>query len=272
MELIVALVTPFRDGKIDYFSLENLIKSLETESDGLLLLGSTGEARLIEDIDKVEIVEFVRRKYKKKLIVGLEGKTVEEIVGLAKMLKHIKIDSYLISPISYIRPTKTGIINFYMELADRLDKPIILYEIPKRCGCHIGIEEIKVLKNHKKIIGIKNANPDSEYMIRLFQLSSDDFRIYTGDDIKILTGMLFKSFGLFSVMANKYPSVIRRIIDDYPKCDEFLKYYDLFKITMNSSPLGIKYLLGNMEASRELGLLDRSTIDEINNQIEKLNI
>lgn len=272
MELIVALVTPFKDGRIDYLSLDNLIKSLEKESDGLLLLGSTGEARLIDDLDKVKIVEYVRQRYKKKIIVGLEGRTIEEIINLAKMFEHIEIDNYLISPIAYIRPSKSGIINFYMELADRLDKPIILYEIPKRCGCHIGIEEVKILKKHRNIVGIKNANSDDEYLIKLSQITSDDFKVYIGDDIKILTGMLFKSFGIFSVMANKYPSIVRKIIDSYPKSDEFLKYYNLFKVTMSSSPLGIKYLLGNMEASRELGLLDRDTIDKINNEIEKLNI
>lgn len=271
MELIVALVTPFRDGRVDYLSLENLIISLEA-SDGLLLLGSTAEARLIDDLEKVKIVEFVRKRYKKKIIVGLEGRTIEEIINLEKKLKHIEIASYLISPIAYIRPSRVGIINYYMELADRLSKPIILYEIPKRCGSSIEIEEIKILKNHKNIIGIKNANPLEEYMIELARLSSDDFKIYIGDDIKILTGMLYKCEGIFSVMANKYLKAVKEIINNYPNSEEFLKYYDLFKTTMSFSPLGIKYLLGNMEASKELGRLDRAIIDGINSQIEKLNI
>lgn len=264
-ELIVALVTPFVDNKIDEKGICNIISGFKDSVDGILVLGSTGESRFLSLDEKKRIVQLVRAEFNKKIIVGLDGTTIEEIISLGKELEVYDIDSFLIAPIPYVRPTQNGLIKYYMELADHLAKPIFLYQIPKRTGVSIDINTIKVLKNHPNIIGIKDAGGDEGYTIELASMAEEHkFIIYGGDDARCLTNLLYKASGLISVVGNKYAREMKEILSEFPHCDLLLKHKKMIDtMFLETSPLGIKYALGSLEAKKELGNLSRKTKDEI---------
>lgn len=268
-ELIVAVVTPFKDNKFDEDSFINILSYLDKDSDGILILGSTAEARLLNKEEKQKVCELALKYYPKKILVGIEGGSTQEVIDECNWYEGKDIYAFLISPISYIKPTQNGIIHYYMEIADKVSKPVIIYEIGKRCGVNIEIDTIKILKNHHNIIGIKDASGSEKYTMELAKLVDKDFFCYGGDDGRILTSLLYRGKGIISVFANKYPKVVRDIMDTFPDSSLFLQFKDLIdSVFIETSPLPIKYMLGGMESRKELGVLSQNSKDRIQYLIE----
>ena len=244
---IVALVTPFdKEKNIYYNSLNKLLDlHLKSKCDGLLLMGTTQESVSLSDTEKKDLARYVSKYINNriKLIIGLISNKYSEVLRLAKLYDGIDFDSYLVIGPYYTKSNISGLLKYFTNLADRLDHPIILYNVPRRCGFEIPISVVSALSYHQNIIGIKDASGDIDYMQELLNLKSDKFILYSGDDNTALLALLIGFDGWISVIGNYYSIECKNICD---KKDKKL-YYSIFPIikliNKEVSPICMKYLL-----------------------------
>ncbi len=250
---IVALITPFDiDNNIDYKELQRLCDyHLENKTDGLVLLGTTAEAEALTDDEKYSIVKYVYDylEGRIKIMIGLISNKYEEVIRQADLFKEFDIESYLVIAPYYVKSNNSGLLKYFTFIADRLDKPIVIYNVPKRCGFNMPFEVIEALSYHKNIIGIKEASSDPISLLKIIKLSNDKFKIYCGDDSMMLIAMMLGAEGCINVIGNAFPLEIKLIMDSIRKNSEIAKttYYKLFDLMNNMykevSPIGIKYIM-----------------------------
>lgn len=250
---IVALITPFtEDNSIDYVELDKLLElHLKNKTDGLLLLGTTAEAESLSDEEKYEIVKHCIDYLKGSIpvMVGIISNTTREAVRLSKLFSDLEFDSYLASVPYYIKTNTEGLIRHFNYIADHTDKPIVLYNVPKRTGLNISYEVVKILSYHSNIIGIKEASGDISYQTKIAGLCKDSFVLYGADDMMMLSSLGLNAVGVISVIGNAFPKEIKLITDSYGKDihiarTAFYKLMDLIEdIFIEPSPIPIKYLL-----------------------------
>ena len=244
---IVALITPFKDNKeIDYDSINSLLDlHIKSKTDYLLLMGTTQESLSLSNEEKKELVKYVSSYLngKIKLIVGLISNKREEVLALAKLYNDIKIEAYLVIGPYYTKTNISGLLKYFTYLADGLNHPIILYNVPKRCGFSIPLSVVEALSYHNNIIGIKDASGDIEYINNLISIKKESFSLYTGDDLTAIISLKLGFDGWINVIGNYYAKECKYICDN--KSEEL--YYSLFPIikllTKEVSPISIKYLM-----------------------------
>lgn len=250
---IVALITPFdNDNNIDYEEVKRLCDyHLENKTDGLLLLGTTAEAEALSDDEKYNLVKYIYEYIngRIKLMLGLISNKYEEVIHQADMLKEFDVDSYLVIAPYYVKSNDSGLLKYFTFIADRINKPIIIYNVPKRSGFNIPFDVIKALSYHKNIIGIKEATSDPIQLLKLINISNDSFKIYCGDDSMMLIAMMLGAQGCINVIGNAFPLEIKLIMDSIKRNPDIAKttFYKLFNL-MNYmykevSPIGIKYIM-----------------------------
>lgn len=254
---IVALVTPFnQDMSVNYQALGELIDfHIKNETDGILLLGTTGESESLSDEEKYEIVKysFSRCENKIPIMVAITSNVTDKVISYAKMFESFDIDSFLVITPYYNKTNEDGMIKHFMKIADNVSKDIVIYNVPKRTGMCISKEALEKLKCHKRIKGIKEASGDIEFFTKVAQLASDDFYVYSGDDLSILPALSLGASGIISVASNMYPYVFKEIIKyfrtDVDKSIQiFNKYYDLFyNCFLEVSPIPIKFLMDSSD-------------------------
>ena len=141
---IVALVTPFDlDNNIDYNEVNRLLDfHLDCKTDGILLLGTTGEACSLSVSERVSLVKYVLDYLngRIKVMVGIIDNVTDNVIDLAKNFKDLDFDSYLVITPYYIKSNTSGLIKHFTRIADSVDKPIVLYNVPKRCGFNLDFD------------------------------------------------------------------------------------------------------------------------------------
>lgn len=249
---IVALVTPFRNDEIDFDELDKLCQfHLENKTDGLLLLGTTAEAESLSDKEKQEVVKYVydRVYLRIKLMIGLISNITEEVIRLASLFDGFDIDYYLVINPYYNKTNTSGMLKHFTYIADHLNKPIVLYNVPKRTGMSIPIDVVRALSYHKNIIGIKEASGDFLYQLELSSFINDKFKLYSGDDATMLLSLYLGASGVINVIGNAFPKEMKLIINSFDKNNEisktaFYKLFNLIKVMYQEvSPIGIKYVM-----------------------------
>jgi len=249
---IVALVTPFRNNEIDFDELDKLCQfHLENKTDGLLLLGTTAEAESLSDKEKQEVVKFVydRVYLRIKLMIGLISNITEEVIRLASLFDGLDIDCYLVINPYYNKTNTSGMLKHFTYIADHLNKPIVLYNVPKRTGMSIPIDVVRALSYHKNIIGIKEASGDFLYQLELSSFINEKFKLYSGDDATMLLSLYLGASGVINVIGNAFPKEMKLIINSFDKNNEisktaFYKLFNLIKVMYQEvSPIGIKYVM-----------------------------
>lgn len=250
---IVALITPFNvDNEVDYEELARLCAfHLENKTDGLLLLGTTAEAEALSKEERKKIVEFVYSKVypEIKLMVGLISNITEEVIELSKLFNGLDIDCFLVINPFYNKTNASGLLKHFTYIADGVQKPIVLYNVPKRTGMTIPYEVVRALSYHRNIIGIKEASGDILYQERISRLIREDFRLYCGDDSIMLPSLYLGASGVISVIGNAFPKEIKLIVDSFAKAPDISKttFFKLFDLTnamyAEVSPIGIKYIM-----------------------------
>lgn len=247
---IVALITPFNDlDEIDYKEVDRLIDfHLENKTDGLLLLGTTAEAEALSDEEKVHLVDYVSKRVDGKidLMVGIISNITDEVVRLSKLFSNCKFKYYLVINPYYNKTNVSGLLKHFSYIADHVDHPIVLYNVPKRTGMNISYDVVKFLSYHKNIIGIKDASGDIIYHLKLLNLQKDNFNVYCGDDNLILVSRMLGSKGCINVIGNAFPLEVSLIFNsniDISKMT-FYKLFNLISVMYNEvSPIGIKYIM-----------------------------
>ena len=218
--------------------------------DGLVILGSTGEANLLTNREKENMIEFVIKEVnnRTKIIIGTSAITTIDVIHNTKFAMNSGATAVLISPPSYIKPSQEGIIEYYKDILKNTDIPIIIYNIPSRTGCNIEIETVIELNNYNNIIAIKEASGSMNYISELS--TRCDICILSGNDDLILPIMSLGGHGCISVLSNLYPDKIKKLVDS---CNNYKyneaqyihnEYYELIKnLFIEPNPVCIKYIL-----------------------------
>jgi 4-hydroxy-tetrahydrodipicolinate synthase len=267
-----AIVTPFRNGKIDEPALKKLIeRQVRGEVDGIVPVGTTGESPTVSYEEHIELialsVKFASGRV--KVMAGSGANSTREAVYLTRESEKAGADASLQVAPYYNKPTQEGLFQHFREVARNTRLPILLYSIPGRCGIEIGVETIKrLIKECKNVVGIKEAggNPDRVSQIRA--ALGPRFVILSGDDGLTLPFMAVGAQGVISVASNVIPKQMSQMVKLFAcgKAQAALKiherYYSLLKdLFIETNPVPVKAalaMLGQIDEEYRLPLVPMS--------------
>ena len=240
---IVALITPFVDGKLDLVAFERLLKWHDTASDALVVTGSTGEGPLLSLEEKVTLWQLAKKYTDIPVIAGCFGLDYSTIFPQVDAAKDVGVDGILLTPPPYLKLTQSSITTFYETIADRTSEqcPLILYNIPTRCGVEIAIDTVIALAHHPKITAIKESTWD---MVRCQQLrlALPDFGILVGEDNLVGAFLAHGANGWINVVGNVAPHQCREIMSLWNQSNisgfsqSYAKLYPLITKLMGGGP------------------------------------
>ena len=214
----VAIVTPFKDGRIDYTALEGLIEwHIEAGTDALIVCGTTGEASTLSPVEKLSLVEFTIKKADGRIpvIAGSGSNDTSHSMYLSKEMQYAGAEGLLIVTPYYNKATQTGLMKHYNAIADYVDIPIILYSVKSRTGVNITPSTVKELKKHPNIRGIKEPSGDISQICQIAALTDHDFYLYSGNDDHTISMMALGAVGCISTVANIIPAQYHQMTTDY---------------------------------------------------------
>jgi len=208
--LCTAIVTPFTEDlkQVNYELFKTLIdKQIEGGAKAIVFFGTTGEASTLTKQEKIEITKFAVDYCKGRVavIVGSGGNNTLEVIENSKTYESLGVDGLLIVTPYYNKASQLGLIKHYTLIADSVNIPIILYNVPARTGVNLKPETVLTLSRHPNIVGIKEASGNLSQIMEIRRLCSDDFAIYSGDDGLILPILSIGGIGVISVLSNVLP-------------------------------------------------------------------
>ena len=216
---IVALVTPFKDnGEIDFPALDRLVDfHLANETDGILVLGTTGESSTMTDAEDVAVAQHVVNRVNGAIpiIGGAGSNATAESLNKAKSLQMIGCDALLLITPYYNKSNEEGIYRHFTTVLDQVEIPSILYNIPGRTGCSISEANVIRLAEHPNVMGIKEASGSISYATSVARHLSPDFRMYSGNDDMIVPILSLGGSGVISVWANVQPKLCHDLVTSY---------------------------------------------------------
>ena len=289
---ITALVTPMNEkGDLDYDSLEKLINfQINSGISGLVAVGTTGESATIDFKDHIKLIEFFVKVNKGRvhIIAGTGANSTEEALHLTKEAKSAGADAALLVSPYYNKPPQEGIYYHHMKIADEVDIPQILYNVPSRTASFIEPETVLRLSSHKNIIGIKDATGDMKNHSEVLKLCKEEiennnFLLYSGDDFSSLEFLKNGGHGTISVTSNIVPDIVSEIcklVDtNYSKAkelDDSLKVLNK-NLFCESNPIPVKwalYKMGLIKRGIRLPLveLNDSFKEPLENSLKKHNL
>uniref|UniRef100_A0A7V5XGE1 4-hydroxy-tetrahydrodipicolinate synthase n=1 Tax=Thermodesulfobacterium geofontis TaxID=1295609 RepID=A0A7V5XGE1_9BACT len=257
---IVALITPFKDGKVDEASLRNLIRwHLQEGTHGILVLGTTGEAVTIELEERKRVMEIALEEAKGKvpLIAGTGTNDTQKVLKYTKLAEEMGFDLALIVTPYYNKPTQNGLYEHYSYIAKNTKIPIILYNVPGRTSVNLLPETTAKLSQIENIVAIKEACGDIKQVTELLLKCPKDFVILSGDDFTAYATVMLGGKGVISVAANVMPREMSQLMEsalngDMAKAQSLnLKLYPLYKaMFVETNPVPAKtalWLMGKIE-------------------------
>lgn len=180
-----ALVTPFTDGdEVNVESLRRLVQfHVDNRSDGVLLMGSTGEAILLTAEERNRVIDAVIDEAGGKIpvMVGVAAVSTRQTIENARYAKEAGADCGLIVQPPYIKPTQAGLYNYFKDVADAVDLPLVIYNNPERCGVNVEPETVARLAQHPNIVAVKEAGPNPYGVMRMIELTRGEFNVLCCD-------------------------------------------------------------------------------------------
>jgi len=219
---IVALVTPFENGRIDEQALRELIEfQIENGTDGIVPCGTTGESATLSHEEHDRVIEIAIDAAKKRVpvIAGTGSNSTAEALRLTKHAYEAGADGVLVVVPYYNRPSQEGLYQHYKLLAESIPIPIIPYNIPSRTGVNILPETVARLSKIDNIVGIKEASGSLKQMNDVIQLCDDSFSVLSGDDFFTLPLLTLGGKGVISVISNVAPSDMAGLVDAFEAGD-----------------------------------------------------
>ena len=214
----VAIITPFKEGRIDYDALESLIDwHVESGTDAIIVCGTTGEASTLSAVEKLSVIEFTVQKTAGRIpvIAGAGTNDTSHSMYLAKEIQYAGADGLLVVTPYYNKATQEGLVQHYNMIADYTDLPMILYSVKSRTGLNIAPETVKKLSKHPNIVGIKEASVDISQIARIAALCGKDFDLYSGNDDQTIPIMSLGGVGCISTAANIIPAEYHQMTADF---------------------------------------------------------
>jgi len=205
---MVALVTPFKNGQVDWPNLEALVEfHLQNGTNGIVPCGTTGESATLSHAEHDEVIRTVIKTVNKRVpvIAGTGSNSTDEAVRLTKEAERSGADGALMISPYYNRPTQEGIYQHYKKVASEVSIPLIVYNIPGRTGSKIEPETLARLAEIKNIAGVKEATGSVDQAIDVIRLCGDRLAVYSGEDSLIYSLMSLGGKGVISTCANVAP-------------------------------------------------------------------
>ncbi len=214
----VALITPFTEKTELEINFEKIAELIEWHigqgTDAIIVCGTTGEAPTLPDDQHQEIIEFAVKRVDKRvpLIAGTGSNYTDHAVMMSRFAQSVGADGLLCVTPYYNRPTQKGLIANYTTIADSIDIPIIMYNIPSRTGVNMQPGTVAELAAHENIQGLKEASGNIAQVVEIARLVPDDFCIYSGDDAITVPIMSLKGKGVVSTAANLIPRDMHNLV------------------------------------------------------------
>ena len=287
---LVALITPMKlNGDIDYEKLDALLDwHIEEGTNGIVSVGTTGESATLNVKEHIHVIEHTVSYVNKRVpvIAGTGANSTSEAIELTEESKKIGADYSLIVTPYYNKPNQKGLIDHYNKIADSVDIPQILYNVPSRTACDLLPPSVEILSKHKNIIGIKEAVGTDERISSLIEISknNENFLLFSGDDPTYLNMLKKGGDGVISVAANVVPKMISNICkyvfeqNNYDADQLDNKLTALYQLLfVESNPVPVKWMLYKMnkiENSIRLPLveLENKYKENITSEMLKLNL
>ena len=204
----VAIVTPFNEKGIDYDELKKLIDfNIDNGTNAIIITGTTGESATLSDDEHKDVIKFTVDYVNKRIpvIAGTGSNDTEYAVQLSKYAESVGVDGLLIVTPYYNKATQKGLIEHFTYIADRVNVPIILYNVPSRTGVNITAKTYLELSKHPRIVATKEASGDFSAILKIRALCKDNLNIYSGNDDQIVPLLSLGGLGVISVLSNVMP-------------------------------------------------------------------
>lgn len=280
-----AIVTPFTDGDVDYDSLRDNIARLEDAGvDGIVPCGSTGESATLTHEEHKEVVEFTVEHASTPVVAGTGSNSTHEALELTRHADEAGADAALLISPYYNIPNPDGLKQHYLAVADAVDIPIVLYNVPGRTGQNMPIDVVVDLARHPGIAAVKEASGDINQISRIASRTRDmDFEVISGDDAITLPLIAVGGTGVISVTANVFPERMCGLVEaarsgDYIRAreihQELLPVFDAMFVETNPIPVKIAMEeLGYCSADLRLPLsreVSSESVEEIRRAVNEL--
>ncbi|MEW6675921.1 MAG: 4-hydroxy-tetrahydrodipicolinate synthase [Nitrospirota bacterium] len=211
---IVAIVTPFKNGKVDEKALGDLIEwHIAQGTNGIVPCGTTGESATLDYKEHYRVIKFTVETVNKRLpvIAGTGANATDETIMITKEAKKSGADAALLVSPYYNKPTQEGLYRHYKAVAEAVDIPIVLYNVPGRTAVNIFPTTVARLAEIKNIVAIKEATGDMKQVSEVIRLCGDRIAVISGDDFTTLTLLALGGKGVISVSANIAPKDVSRM-------------------------------------------------------------
>ncbi len=257
---LVALVTPFdASDRVDYAGLERLIDfHVENGTDGLVIAGTTGESATLRRSEHIELIGRALDIADGRLpvIAGTGSNSTAQTIDLSLAVADPRIAAYLVVVPYYNKPTQEGLFRHFTAIADAVDKPLMLYNVPGRTVADMLPDTVARLAQHDNVFGIKEATGSMERLAEIRRLVDADFRLYSGDDFTARTFMEQGGHGVVTVSGNVVPGRVAELCrlalsgqsEEAAALDETLQPLNE-ALFAESNPIPVKWAVG------ELGLI-----------------
>ena len=251
----VAIVTPFTENGVDFEKLTELLEfHVANKTDSIIICGTTGEASTMPDEEHLSVIEHAVKviNHRIPVIAGTGSNDTSHCIKLSQAAEALGVEGLLIVTPYYNKTSRLGLIKHYEAVADSVNIPIILYNVPGRTGMNIPVSTLKVLAKHKNIVGIKEASGNISYTV---QVASEvpELDIYSGNDDMIVPVMSLGGKGVISVLANVLPEETHELCASYLRGDVEtsrklqLKYLELVNcLFIEVNPIPVKTALNLM--------------------------
>ena len=214
-----ALVTPMNnDGSVNYERLESLVnEQIDGGIDALIICGTTGEKSTLRYDEHLKVIETAAKTANGRvpIVAGTGSNDTVYSVELCNDAESVGADAFLMTTPYYNKTSQRGLAAHYTYIADRVNKPIILYNVPSRTGVDIKPETYKELSKHPNIVATKEANGDLSSIAKTRYLCGDDLQIYSGNDDQIVPIMSLGGIGVISVLSNLLPKETHELCKAY---------------------------------------------------------
>lgn len=253
----VAIITPMNaDGSINYDGFaDNIEYQISNGTDAIIVCGTTGEASTMTDDEHIECIRFAVEKTAKRVpvIAGTGSNDTKYAVELSKTAQEKGADGLLLVTPYYNKASQKGLVMHFGNIADAVDIPIILYNIPGRTGVNIDIDTYKKLAEYKNIVAVKEASGNISYTSKLIAECGDMLDVYSGNDDIIVPMMSIGSKGVISVLSNIIPKETHEIAklcleNNCVKAAEMqMKYLELINnLFIEVNPIPVKEAMNMM--------------------------
>ncbi len=275
-----AIITPFRGDKIDFDKMAELIDmQYKGGISAIIVCGTTGENATQPIAEHEELVNFCVKKNagRMKIIAGVGSNDTMTSVRLATSAKASGADGILMVTPYYNKTTQRGLVQHFSTVADRVDIPMILYNVPSRTGIGIAADTYKTLSKHPNINGIKEASGDFSLFARTRALCGDDLFIWSGNDDNTVPMMAMGALGVISVASNIVPGAVTELCKlcldkDFDAATKlYFKYAELFeRLFIEVNPIPVKTAMNLM--GMDVGNLRLPLVDMAPENLEKLKV